>query len=55
VLGAVGIVRSRRSPQVSDSTRSYYVSTIVGLGVLGIQVWFWWMLYHVPTWVSNFD
>lgn len=55
VLGAVGIVRSHRSPQVSDSTRSFYVSTIVGLAVLGIQVWFWWILYHVPTWISDFS
>jgi hypothetical protein len=52
VLGAVGIFRDRRSPEVSDSTSIYYVSAIVGLGVLGIQVWFWWILYHVPTWVS---
>jgi len=52
VLGTVGIVKSYRSPQVSDSTSSYYVSAIVGLGVLGIQVWFWWILYHVPTWLT---
>lgn len=52
VLGTVGIVRSYRSPQVSDSTSIYYVSAIVGLGVLGIQVWFWWILYHVPAWAS---
>ena len=52
VLGAVGIFRARRSTQVSDSTSSYYLSAIVGLGVLGIQVWFWWILYHVPTWQS---
>jgi hypothetical protein len=54
VLGAVGIVRSHRSPQVSDSTSIYYVSAIVGLGVLGIQVWFWWILYHVPMWAGTF-
>ena len=53
VLGTVGIVRSYRSPQVSDSTSIYYVSAIVGLGVLGIQVWFWWILYHVPAWLST--
>ena len=52
VLGAVGIVRSRRAPRLDDSTSIYYVSAIVGLGVLGIQVWFWWILYHVPTWLS---
>jgi hypothetical protein len=52
VLGAIGIVRSRRSPQVGDTPNIFYVSTIVGLGVLGIQVYFWWILYHVPTWIS---
>jgi hypothetical protein len=52
VLGTVGIVKSYRSPQVSDSTSIYYLSAIVGLGVLGIQVWFWWILYHVPTWLT---
>jgi len=55
VLGAVGIVKSHRSPQVSDSTSIFYVSAIVGVGVLGIQVWFWWILYHVPTWVRAFQ
>jgi hypothetical protein len=55
VLGAVGIVQSHRSPQVSDSISIYYVSAIVGLGVLGIQVWFWWILYHVPAWASVFS
>jgi hypothetical protein len=55
VLGAVGIIKSRRSPEVSESTSIYYVSAIVGVGVLGIQVWFWWILYHVPTWVSAFS
>lgn len=58
VLGTVGIFRARRSPRVDDSTSVYYLSAIVGLGVLGIQVWFWWILYHVPMWLSlvkNFD
>lgn len=52
VLGAIGIVRTYREPHVTGSTSIYYVSAIVGLGVLGIQVWFWWILYHVPTWLS---
>ena len=55
VLGAVGIVRSHRSAEMSDSTSIYYVSAIVGLGVLGIHVWFWWILYHVPAWVDVFS
>jgi len=53
VLGAVGIVRSYRSPEVSDSTSIYYAVTIVGLGVLAVQMWFWWILYHVPAWISS--
>ena len=52
VLGAIGIIKSYSSPQVSDSSRViYYVSACVGLGVLGIQMWFWWILYHVPSWL----
>jgi hypothetical protein len=52
VLGAIGIIKSYRSPQVTDSSLViYYVSACVGLGVLGIQMWFWWILYHVPSWL----
>jgi len=54
VLGAIGIIKSYSSPQVSDSSRAiYYISASVGLGVLGIQMWFWWILYHVPSWLTT--
>ncbi len=54
VLGAVGILRSYRSPQVGDSSRIVcYASAIVGLVVLAVQVWFWWILYHVPIWTNQ--
>lgn len=54
VIGAIGIIKSHSSPSIGDSSRTiFYVSTIVGIGVLGIQVWFWWILYHVPAWLTT--
>ena len=55
VLGTVGLVRSYRSSQVSDSTRGVcYASTIVGLVVLAIQLGLWWILYQAPRWANQF-
>jgi hypothetical protein len=55
VLGAIGVVESYRSQQVNgDSSRSVcYASTIVGLGVLAIQVLLWWILYQAPKWANQ--
>ena len=53
VLGTVGVVRSYRLQQTS-SRRVCYVSTIVGLVVLAVQLLLWWMLYQVPRWASQF-
>ena len=56
VFGAVGVVRSYRSPQVSDdSARTVcYASTIVGLVVLAVQLLLWWILYQAPMWANQF-
>ena len=55
VFGAVGVVRSYRSPQVSgDSARGVcYASTIVGLVVLAVQLLLWWILYQAPMWANQ--
>ena len=55
VLGTVGVVRSYRSQRVSgDSARGVcYVSTIVGLVVLGVQLLLWWILYQAPAWANQ--
>jgi hypothetical protein len=54
VLGSIGLVRSYRSPQVSESTRGVcYASTIVGLVVLAIQLGLWWILYQAPMWANR--
>jgi len=57
LLGTVGVVRSYRSDQ--DSRESYrqacYLSTIVGLIVLVIQLLLWWILYQAPMWAREFS
>jgi len=54
VFGSIGLVRSYRSPQVSDSTRGVcYASTIVGLVLLAIQLGLWWILYQAPMWANQ--
>lgn len=55
VLGAVGVFRSYRSQQVVEESfrRAYYVSTIIGLVVLAVQLLLWWILYQVPIWANN--
>ena len=55
LLGTVGVVRSYRSDQVrSDPGRTVcYVSLIVGLVVLGVQLLLWWILYQVPMWANQ--
>lgn len=48
LLGTVGIVRG-------DSARSScYVSLIVGVVVLAVQLLLWWILYQAPQWASQF-
>jgi hypothetical protein len=47
LLGIVGVVRG-------DSARgSCYVSLIVGVVVLAIQLLLWWILYQAPQWASQ--
>ena len=57
LLGTVGVVRSYRSEKTNgDSARGVcYVSTIVGVVVLAIQLLLWWILYKVPIWANGFD
>lgn len=54
VVGAVGVVRSYRSAGTNEGRYVCYVSTIVGVVVLGIQLLLWWILYRVPAWAAGF-
>lgn len=51
VIGTVGIVRSYR-PQAAEVRHVCFASTIVGVVVLGIQLFLWWILYRVPEWAG---
>ena len=56
VLGTVGVLRSYRSQPVNGdySARSnYYVSLIIGVVVLAVQLLLWWILYQVPRWANQ--
>lgn len=53
VLGAVGVIRSYRSAELT-ARKACYVSAIVGLVVLAIQLFLWWMLYQAPSWANKF-
>jgi hypothetical protein len=47
LLGTVGVIRG-------DSARgSCYVSLIVGVVVLAVQLLLWWILYQAPQWASR--
>ena len=54
VLGTVGVVRSYRSQAAGESSRRVcYASTIVGVVVLAVQIFLWWILYQVPKWANQ--
>ena len=53
VVGTVGVVRSYGSNQTKEGRFVCYVSTIVGIVVLVIQLLLWWILYRVPSWAAG--
>jgi H+/Cl- antiporter ClcA len=55
LLGAVGVVRSYRSRQLSSKSgrNACYASTIVGIVILAVQLLLWWILYQVPKWANQ--
>lgn len=50
VVGTVGVVRSYGSPHLNAARKVCYVSTVVGVIVLIVQLLLWWILYQVPAW-----
>lgn len=52
VIGTAGVVKSYRSNQTHERRNVCYISTIVGVVVLAIQLFLWWILYRVPGWAG---
>jgi hypothetical protein len=54
LVGGFGIVSAYRSrPEVDEtSTRICYISVLVGIVILAIQMFLWWILYKVPVWAK---
>jgi hypothetical protein len=50
VVGTVGMFRSHGSPQMRAARKVCYISTVVGVVVLVVQLLLWWILYQVPVW-----
>ena len=53
LMGGLGVVRSYRATQ-GYGRRACYTSLLVGLGVLLVQSFLWWILYKVPGWAKGF-
>ncbi len=57
LVGSFGLLRSyktRRVDDASDTSRGVcYVSAIVGVLVLFVQLLLWWILYKVPIWAKG--
>lgn len=51
LFGTVGVVRSYRSHDASVRTVCY-LSMVVGLVVLAVQLLLWWILYQAPRWAQ---
>jgi hypothetical protein len=49
VMGSIGLVRSIRAPH-AGGRRASYTGILLGLVILCLQLFLWWLLYKVPQW-----
>lgn len=49
VMGGIGYIRARRTPD-GGGRRDSVLGMVLGLVVLGAQIFLWWILYKVPEW-----
>jgi len=56
LIGSFGIVKYFRSKAaVGVETRNVcYLSVLVGVIILAVQLLLWWILYKVPIWARGF-
>lgn len=49
LMGSIGYIRARRMPE-RGGRRDSVLGIVLGLAVLGAQIFLWWILYKVPEW-----
>ena len=52
-FGGVGLLRARRAPHLGGGQASV-VGIVLGVLILGAQIFLWWVLYKVPEWAQQF-
>ena len=54
LVGGFGVFRYRSGGTTNDLSRKVcYLSILVGVIVLAIQLLLWWILYKVPIWAKE--
>jgi hypothetical protein len=51
LMGSIGLLQSYRAPQ-AGGRRASALSIVLGLLILCIQIFLWWILYKVPQWTQ---
>jgi hypothetical protein len=52
LMGSIGLVRSIRAPH-AGGRRASFMGIILGLVLLCLQLFLWWLLYKVPQWTRE--
>ncbi len=52
LMGSVGLVRSTRWPE-QGGRRASLMAIMLGLLLLALQLFLWWLLYKVPQWTRE--
>jgi hypothetical protein len=50
-MGGLGLLNWQRAPQ-RGGRRASSASIILGLVILCVQIFLWWILYKVPQWAK---
>lgn len=52
LTGGVGVVKSYNRSR-RDDRGTCYMSLLIGVVLLAVQVFLWWILYKVPVWARG--
>lgn len=51
LMGSIGLIRYVRAPQ-HGGRRASCTGIALGVVILGVQLFLWWLLYKVPQWAG---